>query len=218
MSAPIALEQIEAALLDRLRQGLGRLVLSVESYGGELDELTAEVVRSFPAVWATFGGITASVPTGTSKQIDKVTGQWVVMVAARNVSTHNAARQGSVGEVGAYQLVRAVRRLLQRQDLGLPIDHLKPGRVRTLYNTRISNQAMCVFACEFSTAWLEHAMDNGAWPIEGKPEDAVFNQNHGKKDTEAPDLLRISVDYDLTPPGDGKPDAADLITLKESQP
>lgn len=213
MSTPIALEQIEDALLDRLRRGLGRLVLSVDSYGGELDDMTADVIRSFPAVWVTFGGITRSEAIGTSREKTKATGQFVVMVAARNVR-HNAARRGVVGEVGAYQLVRAVRRLLQEQDLGLAIDHFKPGRVRTLYNTRLGSEAVSVFACEFSTAWIELPLANGAWPVEGNPADAVFGQNSGQKDPADVELLRINIDQDLPPLADGKVAAADLITLR----
>ncbi|WP_293934059.1 DUF1834 family protein [Iodobacter sp.] len=214
MSAPVSLEQIEDALVARLKQGLGRLATSVENYGGELDDLTPEVIRCFPAVWVTFGGIIRSEKTKTSEKSIKASGQWVVMCAARNIRNHNAARQGGVGEVGAYQLVRSVRRLLQQQDLGLAIDYLQPGRVRTLYNTKLGHDAVSIFACEFSTAWIEHALENGHWPVDGRAADVVFVGNHGRKDLPDPDLLRIRLEHDLTPPGDGKPEATDIINLR----
>lgn len=215
MSTPVALEQIEDALLDRLKRGLGKLALSVEPYGGELDDLMPDVVRRFPAVWVTFGGITRSESIGTSREKTKATGQFVVMCAARNVR-QEAARRGYSGEVGAYQLVRAVRRLLDGQDLGLKIDYLKAGRVRTLYNTKLGGEAVSVFACEFSTAWIELLMVNGAWPVEGEPLDQVFSQNSGQKDPADTELQRINLAHDLVPPGDGKPDASDLINLRSA--
>lgn len=212
MSA-LDLDTIENALVMRLKQGLGRLVMDVQSYGGELDDDLTDVVRRFPAAWVTFGGITRTERTTTARDKVKASGTWVVMVGARNLHDRNAGRKGGCGEVGAYQLVQAVRRLLQQQDLGLPIDYLQPGRVRTLYNTRIQNEPIAVFACEFATAWIEHSMDNQTWPVDGRPEDAVFQGNHGQKDAETPDLLRLGGMYDLT--GDGQADATDVLNLRK---
>ncbi|MCZ5321372.1 DUF1834 family protein [Escherichia coli] len=38
---------------------------------------------------------------------------------------------------------------------------MEPGRVRTLFNTGVSERAMSMFACEFDTRWVEHALENG---------------------------------------------------------
>ncbi|WP_410499704.1 phage protein Gp37 [Chitinibacter sp. S2-10] len=210
----VDLDTIENALIERLRQGLGRLAIEVEPYSGELDELLPEVIRRFPAVWVTFGGISKTERISTARDKVKATGSFVVMVADRNLRGRNAARKGGAGEVGAYRLVKAVRRLLQQQDLGLQIDYLQPGRVRTLYNTRLQGEPITAFACEFSTAWIEAAMDNQTWPVEGRAEDAVFQGNQGQKDTEASDLLRIGAEYDTSVPGDGQPEATDLLELR----
>ena len=119
----------------------------------------------------TFGGVTKTDPYGTSRQKFKATGQFVVMVGERSVRSEAAGRRGgpAEGEVGSYPLVYAVRRLLSSQDLGLPIEALMPGRVRTLYNTRLERQAFSVFACEFQTAWIEEALPRDHWPSPPAP-------------------------------------------------
>ena len=62
---------IEAAIVQRLRQGLGKLVTGVHSYGGELDdEGLYQVVQQLPAAWVTFAGIdkTEAVQTSRTKR------------------------------------------------------------------------------------------------------------------------------------------------------
>lgn len=156
----------EDAIIERLRRGMGSMVRQIGSYGGELDDDLGIAIGNFPAAWVTFGGITKTEPTGTSRQKFKATGQFVVMVGDRNVRCEDAGRRGGAGpnEIGSYSLVYAVRRLLSGQDLDLPIDPLLPGRVRTLFNTRARDGAFSVFACEFQTAWIEAALPHGHWP------------------------------------------------------
>lgn len=67
-------------------------------------------------------------------------------------------------DVGTYKLVRAVRRLLINQSLGMEIDYLKPGAVRPLFNSQLSARALSVFGCEFETYWLEEGLEPGRWP------------------------------------------------------
>lgn len=210
---------IETALITRLQQGLGQMVRQVASYSGELDDDLAQVIRVFPAAWVTFGGITDTRPSSTSRSKQKATGQFVVMLGERNLQ-QQAGRQGGARaeQVGIYPLVYAVRRLLSGQDLGLAISHLQPGKVRTLYNTRLANDAFAVFACEFSCSWLEDTLANQHWPAPppaGTPgaadhPDAVFARYQGTLGQPDPDLLRTGLNYHLTP-DDGKPDAQDII-------
>ena len=159
---------IEAAIVQRLRQGLGKLVTGVHSYGGELDdEGLYQVVQQLPAAWVTFAGIDKTEAVKTSRTKHKAEAKFVVMVAARSLRSEEASRAGGIGhwEIGSYQLIYAVRRLLANQDLGLAIDKLQPRAVRTLFNGRMERQeAMSVYACEFATHWIEEALDNGRWP------------------------------------------------------
>ncbi|UXC35158.1 DUF1834 family protein [Cupriavidus gilardii] len=214
MSVPI-ITAVELAMVDRLRRGLGRMVSSVETYGGELDDEIGEVVRRFPAAWVTFGGVREARWTGTSKQAWKDEALFAVMVGARSLRNEQAARHGGVSkhEVGTNQLIYAVRRLLAQQDLGLPIRELVPGRVRTLRHIIVSRESFSCFALEFHTAWTEEVLPLGAFPepVGADHPDRVFEDYDGQLDPPTPDLLRTTLNYHLHP-GQSKPDAKDEIT------
>lgn len=217
---PSIIDAAEAAIVQRLREGLGRMVREVGSYGGELDDDLPEVIRRFPAVWVTFGGVHKSVPRGTSREQWHCFGKYVVMLGERNLRSEEAGRRGGahLEEPGAYRLIYAVRRLLACQDMGLAIEPLTPGKVSTLYNTRLNNQAFSVWACEFETAWIERVLDNGHWPApasEAEP-DAVFAAYQGRLEAPAGDWHTTALSYSLIP--DGGAHAADILTQPEAQP
>ncbi len=65
----------EKAICERLRQGMGRMVQGVHSYGGEMDAEPAEVIRRLPGVWVTFGGIQKTENTSISKRKYKTYGR-----------------------------------------------------------------------------------------------------------------------------------------------
>ncbi len=212
---------IETAIVERLRLGLGKLVRSVESYGGEFDEDLATVVRSFPAAWVTFIGVLGTKPTSTSRKQYVVSGRFVVMVGQRSVRSESASRKGNDG---SYQLVQAVRRLLANQDFGLDgVDHMQPGAVRTLFNGQTRSDAASVFACEFDVRWTESSLEPGRWPapdleLVGTPgnndPDEIFAENGGKLDVPYGDLERVKLDHRLPNTDAGSPpDATDIVIL-----
>lgn len=214
---------IEQAIIARLRAGMGRMVLSVDSYGGEFDEQLADVVRRFPAAWVTFAGVLSSRPTSTSRRNYLASGRFVVLVGQRSVRNEAASRQGGRNEIGVYDLVYAVRRLLTNQDLDLDgVGHLQPGAVRTIFNGQVRNVAATIFACEFDAAWIEAALEPGRWPdpepgIPTDP-DSIFEDHGGQLDTPYPDLDRVKLDHRLpTTPTDQPPDATDIVQLKKDQ-
>ena len=180
---------IETAIIDRLKTAAGMSYLrAVESYGGQFDDDTFDVVRVLPAVWVTFAGAGKPVQTGENRFLKSAT--FAVMCGARNVRSERTTRHdGPNGEIGAYTILQDVESLLLMQDLGLAIDHLRPGAVRTLYNTRLRTNGLAVFAQEWHTKY-----------VVTKPTD------------EEVDLLRIGLHYNLKP-GDDNPDANDLVTL-----
>lgn len=225
--------QIELAMVDRLSQGLGQMAKFVGSYGGELDrlnqasrsnysielgDLLPEGVRDFPAVWVNFAGITACEPHGTSRQMVRDTGKFVVMVADKNVGSETARRHGgnTKEQVGTYPLIYGVRRLLMAQDFGLPIDPFRPGVVRSLYNSRLGEQSLSVFACEFQCAWVSESLAPGRWPCPQSAEDAdaIFAVHKGRLEGVAPEWLSTKLDYHLTPVRE-QADAQDLIQQRE---
>jgi phage gp37-like protein len=211
--------QIEQAICQRLTEGLGHMTRTVTSYGGEIDDDLGRIVRELPAAWVTFGGISKTESFSLAKRQYKPTGQFVVIVGDYSTRSEATSRRGGVNvdEVGCYRLVYAVRRLLTGQDLGLKINPLMPGRVRTLFNTQFAERALSVFACEFDTQWLETALIAGTWPEPTQDKthaDWLFNQYGGQLTPPDPDLLRVGTLYD--PPGVGSPDdPVDLINIRK---
>ncbi|WP_336845165.1 DUF1834 family protein [Providencia rettgeri] len=214
--------QIESSIIQRLTLGMGRMLREVASYSGELDVDMGNIIRVFPAAWVTFGGITNSKYTSTSRQKVIVTGKFVVMVGDYNTRSDAASRTGgaNLNEVGTYRHIHGVRRLLTGQDLGLTIAPLMPGVVRTLYNTQVNERALSIFACEFETRWHEQVLANGTWPeFTSNPDEAdnLFNLYRGKLQQPDPDLLRVGLHYD--PPGVGSAEApADLVPTRKLIP
>lgn len=214
--------RIEAAICGRLKAGLGAMVRDVTSYGGELDDDLGQIVRALPAAWVTFGGITGTKPYSTSKEKWVATGRFAVMAGQSNARSEEAMRRGGhrPQEIGTNPLVWAIRRLLIQQDLTdqdatLEISALRPGRVRTLFNTQLRGDAVSVFACEFETDWIEDALVNGRFPTapaEGAEEryDALFARYTGSRSPADPDLTRVDLNYHLTPIKP-TPDATDSV-------
>ena len=189
----VTLTDIELAMVERLRKGLGKLVTTVETYGGELDdEGLYQVVQQMPACWVTFAGITKDDWTSTSQRKSQPEARFVVMVAARSFRSEAASRHGGVSqwEVGANQLVWAVRRLLIGQDLGLAIDAFKGVNVKTLFKTSLERQqAMAVYAVEFSTFWVEKHLECGQFPSMPMKTITEHGQTVTVPDTDHPDYL-----------------------------
>lgn len=178
--------------------GLGYKLPTVESYGGELDGDLAAVVRKFPAVWVTFAGCKASTRMNTQGSKWRTPATFVTMVGSRNVRGERATRQGlKVGgvtkEVGVYQMLQDVSLLLAGSDLGLAITPLKPGAIRTLYNTKLNGQGLAVFAREWHCEF-----------IETQPREPI--------DPTDPMWLELGINYYLKP-GDNVADASDTLTL-----
>lgn len=213
---------IEQAICDRLTQGLGKMQTSVTTYGGELDDDLGKIVRRLPAVWVTFGGITGTEPHSLSKRLWRTTGSFAVIAGDYSARDEQTSRQGGprFNEVGTYNLIYAIRRLLTGQDLGLKINPLKPTRVRTLFNTRLEAKAVSVFALEFEATWLEEALPCGAWPEtcnDTGEHEHLFTKYRGKLAEPAPDLLRVGMRYTRT--GVEDDDAPeDLVKLRGNTP
>lgn len=196
---------IEEAIIAHLKVAatpvaLGYTVREITSYGGEFDEDLFAQIRRFPAIWVTFAGGGKLIPYGLSK------GKWikpltfVTMVGARNIRGERQTRQGvrvagTLIEPGAYQMLDDVEIALANQDFGMAIDRLVPGAVKSLYNSRLNEKSIAVFAQEWHTKIV---LDLSTPP----PIDASN-----------PDWLRLGINYHLTP-DDGKADASDLLTLK----
>ena len=209
--------QVQDAIADRLRQGLGRMVREVAA---DLDEtglcgldlaqgsfqsrLTAAGARpesaglgAAPALWTVAGGISACQPSASLRQRYKAQARFTVIVGDRLQADHGYAG------AGVWQLVYAVRRLLSAQDFGLAVSPLMPEQVRPLGQAQRDGQPWSLVACDFSCHWLDEALDNGHWPSpqgEADP-DQVFARFGGRLEGPAAEWRSTRLDYSL----DGKP-------------
>lgn len=158
--------QIEQAMVERLRRGLGHMVRTVKSYNGEADDLAAQIM-TLPAVWVTYGGSRIdSKSTGNQRYQDKAT--FVVMCATRNLRNELAGRQGGADkrEIGSNDLIRAVRRLLDGQRLGLADSRgLVPQAVNTIVNNAVFQAAaLSVYAVEYTICFDSVPLENDRFP------------------------------------------------------
>lgn len=163
---------------------------ALETYAGQLDDDNLDsVLRAFPAVWLAYGGSPAPKHIGARKW--RVDAKFAVMVGAQHLR-EQAARQGDSVDVGTYRMLADVQAALLYKDFGLKIDFLRPGAIRTLYNTRVSGYGLSVLSQEWSTAYIVEMPAPGATP-------------------EA-DWLRTNFEYFLKP-GDAVADASDTINM-----
>lgn len=207
---------VELAIVDRLKRGLGKMVTEVKTYGGEFDDEELDtIVRRFPAAWVTFGGVPRTEPYSASRSKWKASALFVVMVGARSVRNEETSRHGgpAQSEVGTNLLISCVRHLLNQQDMGLPIANLQPGAIRTLFNTKVRNDAMSVYALEFRTAWIEDTLFVGAFPqgASDGPLGQVFQDYGGEIDPPTPDWKATLFSYFLKPGESTQPDAQDWV-------
>jgi phage gp37-like protein len=211
----------ENAIVERLRLGLGKMAKEVNSYGGELEDMGA-VVHILPAVWVTFLGVQGTKPVSTHRKKFYVTGRFSVMVACYNVREETARRQGGPmginrDEPGSNLLIRSIRRLLTRQDFGLKIEPLMPGRVRNLFNSAMNHKALSAYACEFDTVWVEEALDNARWPApeSDADDDYAFQYYGGKLDKPWPMHESTGMAYRL--PGQSGNAAEDIVETRNDE-
>jgi phage gp37-like protein len=164
----------------------------IESYAGQLDDDSLDsVLRAFPAVWVAYAGSPAPKHIGARKW--RVDAKFAVMVGAQHLR-EQAARQGSTADVGTYRMLADVQAALLYRDFGLAIDFMKPGAIRTLYNTRVAGQGLSVMSQDWSTAFIAELPAPGATP--------------------GADWLRTGFEYFLQP-GDAVADASDTLTMSQ---
>lgn len=186
----VTITEIEQAMCARLSDGLGVMVTDVVSWDVMTDDL-ALILGRLPGAFITFTGITASVPHDTRRTRYKVTGRFAVYVADYNLRGNESLRHGDarLDEPGCYRMIRAVRRLLAGQDMGLDIGNLRPGTVRMVTGRAFSDEAVALYECLFDTTWYEDCLPNRHWPVPPASDDHPdydFVRWQGRLDAEAP--------------------------------
>lgn len=191
---------VETRIVERLREGLGDIVASIGSYGGELDENVFDSIRVLPAIWVTYGGSSRIEVANTARSRFTETHQFITMIAVRSVRSEEAQRLGGTDlyEVGSYQLIRAVKYLLTNQTLdGIVHKGLTPRNIRTLHNhTMTIEGALSVFAVEWEAILHErNQIDDGRFPVETDDQnhpDYWFNEfKRNALSPDYPDLLSL---------------------------
>lgn len=212
--------QTENAIIERLREGLGfgpgRMVFEVASYGGQLDDV-GQIIRQLPAVWVEYAGVQSSKPVNTHRNKFWVVSRFNIYVIDYSVRSEESRRKaGPVpDEPGTNRIIHAVRRLLTRQDFGLKIRPLMPGKVKPLFSAPLNGKALSAYSCEFETRWIEEALELNCWPApddEDHP-DYVFSVYNGRLDKPAP--YHDSTDLRYFMPGGAAAVAEDIVPTEE---
>ncbi|MFZ6687508.1 phage protein Gp37 [Undibacterium sp. SXout11W] len=184
------LAEIENAIIHAIQSAPGmRYLKAVDSYGGEFDSETFDVIRALPAVWVVFAGSGKPQKIGAQKFLTPAT--FAVMCGARSVRSEKATRQnGPGGEVGVYRILEDVSSLLLMKDLGLAIDHFQPGSVKTLYNTQLRSNGLAVFAQEWHTKFTQTVPAESSTPL--KSVGLAYTEAATGK-TEASDVVQLPI-------------------------
>lgn len=178
--------QIEQALIERLRLGLGKMVYSVGSYAGEIDDAELDV-RRLPACLVSYAGSDfESKAMGMRGHQHISTDTFVVLVLARSMRSAHAGRVGGVTEreIGVNQLAFAVKYLLVNQTLEGLVSPIQPKRIRTIFNNaEIKRERLSALALEFEMRYADNTMlDDGRYPDGYGDVEQVFKQYSGKLD------------------------------------
>ncbi|WP_413207975.1 phage protein Gp37 [Rhodospirillum sp. A1_3_36] len=180
------IDTIEQAILDRLIAAAapsgpwGYRMPTIDSYGAELEgnpELSMARGQA-PAIWVVFGGEESPDRQGFRRL------RYSIVVLARSYRNERASRRGDGTTPGAYQILKDVRAVLAKDDLGgLLVRGLEHIRTRSL----ASGKAVKVYAFD----------------VEAKIEDEAA---HDTIDPEAlADFRRFRADWDIPPHGNVQP-------------
>lgn len=130
-------------------------LLTVETYGGQIDENTQSTFR-FPAVFVAFTRMKQKEMLGERDRLVAV--HLVLYIAARNPRNERATRHGDMHEPGSFQIAEDVIALLEGQRVGMPmVRPLMQTEIETLFVARKSDGAHAEsilavsFECQF--AW-----------------------------------------------------------------
>jgi phage gp37-like protein len=148
---------VENAMLARIKAASDGGVIpyayrALETWPKDFDEYLSSRTVSYPAAWASFGGV---------HKIERVAkGRWKahavfgMVVAAENKRNEQATRHGgTAAEPGSYQLASDVVRILGDQRLGLGIDPFMPTSVLPVETSDIPKvKQVSIYAVSFDTA------------------------------------------------------------------
>lgn len=157
MSAPdpTTFGRVELAIIERLKAVsklgvLGYHLRTVETLPIDVDDKLKNYVGQLPAAWTVFGGWRTLSQNRVGSLVEA---RFSVVVAAQNQRGEPASRLGGgPGEVGSYQMLNDVVRLLVGSSLGLDIAALELGPSSVLYSGPILGELKAsILAASFTT-------------------------------------------------------------------
>lgn len=191
---------IEQGIKDLIKAQNWDYVREIKTYGGEFDDDINAVIRRFPAIWVAFQG--SKSPEKISSNKTRIPITFVVLVGAYSVRNEEAQRHSDQINIGTYQMLDDIQRLLTENDLSSQclkgLAPLELGRIKTIFNTKTKDDSISVLSQEFHTSFILNASDRV------REEAAIESYIH-----------RINVDYHFMP-DDGVKDESDLIELQEN--
>lgn len=186
------ISKIEQALINRLQQGLGKMVYSVSGYAGEINDEQLDI-RRLPACLVSYGGSVFDTKSmGIRGKRYQTTDVFVVLVITRSMRNATAGRLGGVlsHEIGVNQLLSSVKTLLINQTLDGLVLPIEPKRIRTIWNNaEVKKEKLSAYAFEFEISYNERdLLDDGRYPEGIVRDEQKFKQYQGKLDEPLGDL------------------------------
>jgi phage gp37-like protein len=195
-------QSIKDVMAQQIRDRKWPWIREVKTYGGEFDDDISVVIKAFPAIWVTFEG--SKSPEKISHNKTRIPITFMVLVGNRSVRNEESQRHGDGRDIGTFQMLDHVQRLLTGNDLSSQeVEGLAPlelGRIKTIFNSSTRGQALSVLAQEFTTAYTITASD----------------RDRTEAETETY-IERINVDYYFDPKDFGLADASDLVELQKDK-
>lgn len=144
-----SLEDCEDAIVAGLQADatIASYARQVVAFQGTWEEARREVLRLLPGIAVVYVGGRLE-PQGPARAVHHA--EWQVVVAAKNLRSERAAHRPSAsGEVGAYQMVQDVLRVLGRADLAVNgMGGLAPQQVHPVH-LKSGGQGLAVYTCVF---------------------------------------------------------------------
>ncbi|PCJ57852.1 MAG: hypothetical protein COA65_08900 [Rhodospirillaceae bacterium] len=171
--------EIEQAIIDVIQGAsdsgvLGYRFKEVASYGDQLHDANKikQISNAYPAVWVVFAG-EAKPEFGPGEKYRHAP-VFTLFICQKSRRNETASRRGAGSKVGSYQMLKDVRALLARQTLGLDIEPIAPGAVRSVINGSLQGKSASVYALEIHTIYESNQPDLTA----GNPGDfATFHSD-----------------------------------------
>jgi phage gp37-like protein len=204
---PHMIGNLEEAIIKKIKDALvpDRLGYSatVQSFGGDFAAGIERAIKNFPAIVIVYTGATM---VKESQQTYQHVHNFNIMVCAKNLRNEKTTRYGgAAGEVGSYQMVDDMLRLLSgavlKSEEGKPLNTpLSPRGVRAVLNDNVNQQLASVYSIDFSTTLSFEAIRDSAID-----DFATFHANW-----DVPTHGNVST----TLPADDTADATDTVTLE----